>query len=212
MNIYLIRHGETEWNNKSLLQGRTDIPLNDYGRELAEITAEALKDIDFDMIFHSPLIRARETAEILKRDRAIPIRADERIIEIAFGVEEGAHIPTINETPQDPLYNFLKDPGSFIPPEQGESFEDVYKRSQEFLTEQILPLEGKCDNVLIVAHGALNRTILNSIAGIPISDFWKIRLKNCAVSMISLEKGEFQLVEESKIFYESKPVAPSILT
>ena len=74
MKIYLVRHGETEWNKEYRLQGQADTRLNDYGRELAVITAEALNDIPFDVIYHSPLCRAEETAVILKSDRDIDIR------------------------------------------------------------------------------------------------------------------------------------------
>ena len=66
MKVYLIRHGETDWNSVRKLQGQTDIRLNDYGIELAKLTAEGLKDVDFDLIYSSPLIRAVETAEIIK--------------------------------------------------------------------------------------------------------------------------------------------------
>ena len=82
MKIYLVRHGETEWNKEYRLQGQADTRLNDYGRELAVITAEALKEIPFDVIYHSPLSRAEETAVILKRDRKIDIIADERLKEM----------------------------------------------------------------------------------------------------------------------------------
>ena len=56
MEIYIVRHGETVWNKKKLLQGRTDIELSDKGRELARITGENLRDTHFDMVFfiHSP--------------------------------------------------------------------------------------------------------------------------------------------------------------
>ena len=73
MKLYIVRHGETDWNNEKKLQGRSDVPLNDYGRELAYITSEALKDVKFDAIYSSPLIRAYETATILKGDRDIEI-------------------------------------------------------------------------------------------------------------------------------------------
>ena len=79
MRIYLIRHGETDQNKVKCLQGRTDIELNEYGRELAYKTAEGLKEIKFDMIFTSPLKRARETAEIIRGNRNIPILIEERI-------------------------------------------------------------------------------------------------------------------------------------
>ena len=61
MVIYLIRHGETDWNTKRLLQGATDIPLNQNGIEVAQLTAEGLREVAFDLIFTSPLKRARLT-------------------------------------------------------------------------------------------------------------------------------------------------------
>ena len=89
MLIYIIRHGETDWNTKRLLQGATDIPLNQNGIEVARLTAKALKDVPFDVIYTSPLSRAVQTAEIMRRDRDIPIIPDERLKEISFGPYEG---------------------------------------------------------------------------------------------------------------------------
>lgn len=211
MKIYLVRHGETEWNKEYRLQGQADTRLNDYGRELAQITAEALKDIPFDVIYHSPLNRAEETAVILKQSRTIDIIADERIKEMSFGTAEGCHILSIKNNPEDPMYNFLKHPGDYIPPENGERFEEVAARSAEFMKETILPLEGKYQNVLIVAHGAVNRTILNAIAGIPVSDFWNIRLKNCAVSIIDLTNGILTIEQEGAIYYPTEERPKDIL-
>lgn len=211
MKIYLVRHGETEWNKEYRLQGQADTRLNDYGRELAQITAEALKDIPFDVIYHSPLNRAEETAVILKQSRTIDIIADERIKEMSFGTAEGCHILSIKNNPEDPMYNFLKHPGDYIPPENGERFEEVAARSAEFMKETILPLEGKYQNVLIVAHGAVNRTILNAIAGIPVSDFWNIRLKNCAVSIIDLTNGILTIEQDGAIYYPTEERPKDIL-
>ena len=89
MVIYVIRHGETDWNTKHWLQGTTDIPLNRNGIEVAEITSEALKGIPFDVIFSSPLKRAYQTAEIMKRERQIPLIVDERLeLQLQFSVGE----------------------------------------------------------------------------------------------------------------------------
>ncbi len=211
MKIYLVRHGETEWNKEYRLQGQADTRLNEYGRELAQVTAEALKEIPFDVIYHSPLNRAEETAVILKGERKIDIIADERIKEMSFGTAEGCHILSIKNNPEDPMYNFLKHPGDYIPPKNGERFEEVAARSAEFMKEMILPLEGKYQNVLIVAHGAVNRTILNAIAGIPVSDFWNIRLKNCAVSIIDLTDGELTIEQEGAIYYPTEERPKDIL-
>ena len=73
MDIYLIRHGETDWNKTKRLQGVTDIPLNACGIELAEKTAEGLKNVPFDRIYTSPLIRAKKTAEIIRGDRPVEL-------------------------------------------------------------------------------------------------------------------------------------------
>ena len=73
MRLYIIRHGETEWNVLRRFQGRSDIPLNDEGRRLARITAEALSEVPFARIYTSPLKRAYETAMIIKGERDIPI-------------------------------------------------------------------------------------------------------------------------------------------
>lgn len=110
MRVYYIRHGETAWNKEKLLQGRTDIPLNENGRAVAVLTGKGLSEVHFDLCITSPLDRAMETAErILKENRtALPsvtpdrwpagtvsgrggIRffTDERLKEYCFGVWEG---------------------------------------------------------------------------------------------------------------------------
>ena len=73
MIVYIVRHGETDWNRVRRVQGHTDIELNDYGRKLAEETAEGMKEIRLDLCFTSPLKRAKETALIVLGDRQIPV-------------------------------------------------------------------------------------------------------------------------------------------
>ena len=72
MNIYIIRHGETDWNAQRKLQGQADVPLNEKGRRLAALTAEAMKDISFAEAYSSPLVRAMETAKTILGSRDIP--------------------------------------------------------------------------------------------------------------------------------------------
>ena len=83
MNIYLVRHGETIWNKEGRIQGREDVPLNEKGIALAEITSEGMREIPFDVIYSSPLIRARKTAEIMRGDRTCPIIEDDRLRDTA---------------------------------------------------------------------------------------------------------------------------------
>lgn len=201
MLIYLMRHGETDWNKARRLQGQSDIPLNEFGVELAVKTAEGLKEVPFDAAFSSPLNRALVTARTVIGGRNVAVETDERLKEIDFGPSEGECFDPAKQNPNHPLHNFFCNPGSYAPTDGAESFEKARKRAEEFLRDKILPLEGKCENVLLVAHGAFNRCILNSIAGIPDSDFWQIDLPNCSVSVLSLEKGEFRILEKSRVYY-----------
>ena len=82
MEIYILRHGQTVWNKSRLLQGSRDIELCEDGRSVARERRDQLKDVDFDVIYSSPLKRAYETACIIRGDRDIPIIKDDRLREI----------------------------------------------------------------------------------------------------------------------------------
>lgn len=199
MIIYLMRHGETEWNRAGRLQGQSDIPLNEFGIELAEKTAEGLQDVHFDAAFSSPLQRALVTARIVVGKRNVAVETDDRLKEIHFGAYEGKSFGAGQPDGTHPLAR----PESYVPAGGGESIGEAKARARAFLEDRLLPMEGKADNVLIVAHGAINRCILNMISGIPDRDFWKISLPNCAVSVLLLEGGQFRVLEESKVYYDS---------
>lgn len=203
MKIYLIRHGETYWNEKRLLQGSTDIELNDYGRELARITSEAMKDVPFEIIYSSPLVRARDTAEIMRRDRQIPIVVDERLREMNFGVLEGEYLPDMEKDHTSQLYYLNREPDKYIP-ENGESFQQVTERAREFIEQVLVPAKEKYDTVLIAAHGALIRCFLRCIEQREIKDFWKCAPhRNCAVTLVEMDaQGGLRIVEEGKLYYE----------
>ena len=107
MRIYVIRHGETSWNVQRKLQGHKGADLDEKGVRLAEITAEALKDVPFAVCYTSPLLRARHTAEILLRGRNIPVIEDPRIQEISFGEWEGlCCAPGRMEMPEEKFQKF----------------------------------------------------------------------------------------------------------
>lgn len=201
MLIYLVRHGETDYNKTKKLQGWSDIPLNEYGIELAVKTAEGLKDIEFDKVFSSPFKRSYATAEKIVENRNMEIETDDRLKEIKLGPNEGDSYIEARKNTDHPLHNFFRKPEDYSPIEGAESIADVKKRANEFLIEKVFPLERKYRSILIVAHGALNRCILNPILGITDKNFWKISLPNCAVSVLSLEKGKLKVLERSKTYY-----------
>ena len=204
MVIYLSRHGETDWNKKHWLQGTTDIPLNENGIEVAETTAEALKDVPFDLIFSSPLKRAYQTAEILKRDRPIPIYTDERLREISFGSFEGLCCKGEGYNIPDPNFpNFFDAPASYTPPKDGESISELCVRATDFLTWLIDQPEYRDKTVLVSGHGALVKALLSSLLITDLKDFWKGGVhKNCAVSIIDVENGKAVVRQENVIYYD----------
>lgn len=180
--LYIIRHGKTDWNAQKRLQGHTDIPLNAEGREMARAARSACASISFDVCFCSPLIRARETAEILLEGRNVPIVPDERLTEMDFGAYDGRCFADAEKgSPLDLLFH---DPLNYAAVEDGESFDALCERTGEFLTEVVEPVlrEGGC--VLIAGHGAVNASIIGRIRGIPRERFWDALTGNCKLTKL----------------------------
>lgn len=203
MKIYMIRHGETDWNIVKRLQGRSDIPLNEDGRRLARVTAKALEEVPFTRIYTSPLLRAKETAEIIKGDRKIPLIEEERIQEISFGIYEGFHCAEDNYTIPDPDFiNFFKQPEKYVAPQGAEEIETLCRRTTDFLQELVHTIEYKDETILISTHGAALRGLLSTINMNGIAEFWKGGVhKNCAVTILEVKEGRINLLEEGKVFY-----------
>lgn len=203
MDIYLIRHGETDWNKIKRLQGITDIPLNAYGIELAEKTADGLKDVPFDLIFTSPLIRARKTAEIIRGERLIPIIPTEGLREISFGAYEGlTYLPDRYNIPKPGFRKFFDDPEHYDTPPEGESLEHLRQRTSSFVRSVTENPEYEEKTILMASHGAAIRGILSGLFGLPLRDFWSGPVhKNCGVTKLHTEHGMFQIEFENRIYY-----------
>lgn len=203
MRLYIIRHGETEWNVKRRFQGRADIPLNEEGRRLARITADALKDVPFTRIYTSPLKRAYETAMIIKGERDIPVMIEPRIIEISFGEYEGLCCGKENYNIPDPEFmNFFDKPEAYKPPKGAEGIEGLKERTADFLQEIVHNKDMENDTILVSTHGAALRGLLSNINHIGIKDFWKGGVhKNCAVTIVDVKNGQMVIIEEGKTYY-----------
>lgn len=203
MKIYILRHGETDWNRQRLLQGRSNIGLNENGRKLARETAEGMKEIPFDLVFTSPLDRAKETARIVLNGRDIPMIEDERIMEISFGTYEGKPWRKTEDFEGDPnIYNFFNHPELYRTVEGGESLEHLAKRTAEFMRDICSRPELQDKTVLVSTHGAATRGLLNSLREWEMKDFWGGRVSpNCGVSIIESTDGHPVLLEQNKTYY-----------
>lgn len=204
MKMYIIRHGQTPWNARKCLQGRSDVDLNENGIYLAELTGKALRDVTFDMAFTSPLIRAKHTAQCILAGRKVPIIEDERLIEISFGIYEGCCYAEENrQVPQQWIENFFHAPQDYVAAPGGESLDDVEKRTRNFMEDICSRKELQDKTILVSTHGCALRGLLNSIRESNREDYWHGGVsKNCAVSIVTCNRGEkLVLVEENHIYY-----------
>lgn len=171
MNIIIVRHGQTDFNLERKLQGVTDNKLNETGKEQARITKDKLKDEKIDLIICSPLIRARETADIINEERKLEIIYDDRLIERDFGEYEGEYIKNYNV---DEFWSYNENKEY----EKAENIRVFLKRVHEFLKD--IEERYKDKNILLVAHAGVSVAIKCYYNGIPEDDkLVNIRLKNC---------------------------------
>ncbi len=203
MDIYLIRHGETDYNKGRRLQGVTDIPLNARGIELAEKTAEGLRDIAFDRIYTSPLIRARKTAEIIRGSRDIEIIPTDGLKEISFGDYEGLTVLTESYNIPDPDFcDFFNAPERYHTPPGGENIEALRQRTTSFIREIMSDPANEGKTLLMASHGAAIRGMLSGLQGLPVAQFWNGGVhKNCAVTLLRAEQGKFEIIFENRVYY-----------
>ena len=204
MNIYIMRHGETDWNKARRIQGNTDIPLNENGIELAKFTAQGLHrdGIVFDRAFSSPLSRAVQTAEIICKESHIPVVTDPRITEFAFGQAEGVSVTELTENPayKNLGYCFTK-PSLYRAMNGAESFEEMFARTADFMEHVLKPLELTSRNVLVSCHGGTARALLMNVNGWELDRYWDISEPNCAVNLMTLRNGVFSVVYMGKTYY-----------
>ena len=183
--IFLIRHGETNWNKEGRFQGQIDIPLNENGKDQARKTFEYLKNISFNKAFSSSMHRPYETAQIiLQNKKDLKIEKIDSLVEISHGLWEGKLESEIREKWPLLLKNWHDKPEEVIMPE-GESIKDVSERSIKAFDKICLSQKDN-DLSLIVAHDAVNKTLICNILGINYSNIWKIKQGNGGITIIDL--------------------------
>lgn len=206
MLVYLIRHGETDLNKQKILQGQSDHELNDYGRELATVTGKALKWVQFNKVYSSPLLRAKETARLVLRDNIFELpelQEELRIQEISFGDYEGYCYGKEGFNVPDPDFRyFFEAPEKYPAPPNGESFWDVVARTRDFWNELVRNEDNADKTILVSTHGCALKAILMGIKNLELKDFWGEGVhKNCAVTIVEVKDGVTTILEDGKIYY-----------
>lgn len=182
ITIYLVRHGETDWNRQGIYQGITDVPLNDRGKAQAKACGQALEGVVFDKIISSDLSRALYTAKAIRGDRDIPLVTDSRLRELNFGDWEGKTFDRIEELWPGLIGQMYRHPDEVKVP-NGESFQDLQDRAWPAIEEAIASCQDG-QTLLVTAHGATLRTIICKLLLLPISYCWNFSQGNTCINRI----------------------------
>ena len=175
MNIYAMRHGFTRMNKEKLYNGQVDEDLIEEGIEQAKEARETVKNMDFDVIYCSPLLRAKHTCEIVN-SKNVPVIYDDRLKERTLGELDGKDLPKEGLT-MDDFYNYF-----YTTEVKGyESIPVLFSRVHSFIDE----LKNKdYKNVLIIAHGGILRSIFYYFNEVPEDGNLQLKYKsskNCQI-------------------------------
>lgn len=184
--ILLVRHGETDWNRQTRFQGQIDVPLNDTGRSQAQKAAEFLKAVSLNQAVSSPMLRPKETAEIILQPHpGVSLELDDNLREISHGLWEGKLEAEIEQEYPGLLQRWQQSPETVQMPD-GENLQQVWERAiaaWDAIVESA-SRHPQPSTTLVVAHDAINKAILGYVLGLGPEHFWSFRQGNGAVSVI----------------------------
>ena len=204
--VYIVRHGETEWNIKRLLQGHSDSPLTKLGKQQAKELRKKLQNINFDAVFSSDAPRAQRTAQIIMLERKLAIVTTELLREKNYGEHEGKSIEIYHQELKKHLeeYENLSDAQKWTYKFPSiETDEEAVGRIITYIREISVAYSGQ--TVLLVSHGTVMRLLLihlgfanyKQLARTPIS------ITNGSYIKLECDGVEFKILETSGINKQS---------
>jgi broad specificity phosphatase PhoE len=187
----LMRHGETPWNREGRVMGRNPVELDSHGRAQVAWIVDFVRAIKPDLIVTSPLVRARQSAEIIAAGLGggVPIREDRQIAEVEYGRWEGM---TYEDLIVDEDYLRYSEEPILSSTPGGECIGEVQARGVEAVMRTLGETDGR--RVLFVSHGDIIRTIIAHFVGTELAHFRRIRVDNATFSAIQIV-GDFAEVK-----------------
>lgn len=190
--IYLIRHGETEFNRLGVFRGRYEVELNERGRKQAEEIAGALAGEGIGALYAGPLKRTRETAGIIARRLGLECSVDEGFNNILLGEWQGVPKETIKRDYPEAWRQWQTAPEHLRVP-GGETVEDLKSRAWARISE-ILADPASKPTIAIVTHRSVMKVLAAAFLGVPAPYFWKFYVDNAAYSVFEHGEGGFSLI------------------
>ena len=200
MDLHLIRHGQTDWNEERRVQGQSDSRLTQLGEEQALELGQRIQFVEFDKVFCSSSLRTRQTAANLFPDSRVEIEYLDNLREIFLGPWEGALYDEIEQQEPDSFRHFWEEPHLFDV-EGAESFYELQNRAVAAV-EKIAELHLD-QQIAVVSHGALIKTILCYVENLPMDELWTPpHMHNCAHSIIRFSpEGSQEIVQYADVAY-----------
>lgn len=185
--VYLIRHGETEWNSTLKFQGITDIKLSARGRRQAASLAARLTALKPEAFYASDLVRAYETAKIISSQHGMPVETVPGLRELNFGAWEGLTIAEIQKLFADEIKQWWDNPFSIRIP-GGETYSELIERSVNSMKEIVA--KHSDGQVVVVCHGGPIRSIVGSVLEMNLGKYWRLGLHNGSLSILDFSGWE----------------------
>jgi broad specificity phosphatase PhoE len=193
--IFVVRHGETDGNQKKIYRGRWDLPLNQNGMAQVRKAGEALKPVHLDAIFTSPLLRTRQTAEAVAARQDVEPEEDESLIDIDYG--DWTRLPDAEVAEKFPdLYRqWRQSPETVLFP-GGEGLPSVRARVEPVLKK--LAEQHPDQAIALASHRVPIKLLLCAALGLPDSAFWQIQIDPASISALDYHDGKFNLIFQNE--------------
>ncbi|MCR9261026.1 MAG: phosphoglycerate mutase family protein [Pseudomonadaceae bacterium] len=202
--IYIVRHGQTQWNVESRMQGRLDSPLTDAGRQQASVNGALIKSLGgVEQLWVSPAGRTTETAFLINSYTQAAIDFADALLERDCGDWSGLTLEQIQQDHPQAWADRLEDPYYFAPP-QGESLQDMLLRAHSFLDELF---DSEWESVALVTHGVMSKVILKFYLGLSEIECTRTRHPNDLVYRLTFTAQD---IETHHFIGNSEPV-PGLL-
>ena len=185
--LFLIRHGQTDWNLQHRWQGQCDVPLNAEGIRQAEALARAFRTVAVDRVFSSDLSRARDTAALVSRATGAPHTVLASLRERSFGGWEGLTNEEILRGSADEMAEYQRNRDAFVPP-GGQSWIEFGPTAVEAV--EAIAAEHPDQRLAIVAHGGVLKAFVNHVLGIDRGPFNQFVLENGSISVVVKREHE----------------------
>jgi len=200
MKIYLVRHGQSEGNVRELWYGSSDLPLTDLGRQQAREAGEKLRGVSFSACYASPLIRAKDTADLVMEGRSEPMYIVPDLREQHMGLFEPKSVPQIKAEDPD-FFRALMANWIHITPPEGEPFDTGLAPRVAKVLDDIV---AKGEDCLIVAHNGPLVFAISYLLGLPIEAAGRFYLKQGCYSMIEIDREQIYNPSHALMRYYNK--------